>query len=252
MKKSKLYAGGLILAMLSLVIGSYFMFNKEIKAYATSTVFVDQAYHVSFSGALKEASITDGSIFVVDKDGKQVEAEFILNDARNMLAVHGLSVGDYTVHVKKSASTSRTVFKRDKTFDVKVVEQPEAITSVDDLTTYFQALLNTENVSPTTESKEESSNSVSSDQSAESSTGSGRHSGTNNQVEDIEEGDIVVTDGQFIYSIMDNYLVITDAKDPSEMKVVKKQKLGNDIYPTQLMLHDKKLIVTYYGYEEKN
>lgn len=253
MTKGKWYAGWLVVIIIGLFIGSWFMFTKQIEAFATNTVFVDQPYYVSFSTELKEKSLTDGSVYVVDKDGKKVEAIFMLNEARKVLTVQGLPTGEYTVHVTKAAYASRTIFKKEQSFDVKVVKQLESIASLEDLTTYFQTLLNTENYEVTEYAMEESatSNSKQDSASSEPSSSGGRHSGTNNQVEDIEEGDIVVTDGQFIYSILDNYLMITNAKDPAKMQVVKKLKLGENLYPTQLMLHGNQLIVTYYSYEEK-
>ena len=86
------------------------------------------------------------------------------------------------------------------------------------------------------------------DQSASDS--SGRASGTNNQVDGIEEGDVIITDGSFIYSLVDDQLIITSAKDPARLSVVKKLKLGENAYPTHLLLHNKTLIVGYSTYME--
>ncbi|MEG0451231.1 MAG: beta-propeller domain-containing protein, partial [Lysinibacillus sp.] len=55
------------------------------------------------------------------------------------------------------------------------------------------------------------------------------------------------TDGQYIYSVVDNQVMITDAKN---MKVVKKLVMNKDVYPSHLMLHQNTLIVAYSAYIE--
>ena len=99
--------------------------------------------------------------------------------------------------------------------------------------------------------EEKTSNSMSDAASESSASGSGgRHSETNNQVDGIEEGDLIITDGDYIYSIVDEKVIITSAKDPANMKVVKKITLGENLQPSHLLLHNDALIVVYTTYTE--
>ena len=82
---------------------------------------------------------------------------------------------------------------------------------------------------------------------AEDKGGAGGYSTTNNQVEGIEEGDIAVTDGKYLYTLSDSRVVIIDAKG---LQVVKRLKSSKNAYPTNLMLHNNTLIVTYSEYVE--
>lgn len=70
------------------------------------------------------------------------------------------------------------------------------------------------------------------------------YSTTNIQVENVDEADIVKTDGEYVYSISDDTVYITYAKNPTEMNVVAKieEPLSN-IYPEDLILQNNKLII---------
>ena len=58
------------------------------------------------------------------------------------------------------------------------------------------------------------------------------YSTTNIQVENVDEADIVKTDGEYVYSISDDTVYITYAKNPTEMNIVAKieEPLSN-VYP---------------------
>ena len=70
------------------------------------------------------------------------------------------------------------------------------------------------------------------------------YSTTNIQVENVDEADIVKTDGEYVYSISEDTVYITYAKNPTEMNVVSKieEPLSN-IYPEDLILQNNKLII---------
>lgn len=74
------------------------------------------------------------------------------------------------------------------------------------------------------------------------------YSTTNNQVQGVEEGDVVKTDGDFIYKINKNTVQIIKALPASEMKVVKNISLNNEIGLQELFIDNKTLTVigTYY------
>ena len=72
------------------------------------------------------------------------------------------------------------------------------------------------------------------------STNSKDFSETNIQVEGVDEADIVKTDGDYIYSLSNSDVVITNVKDPANIKVESKI---NEKIPEDLILYKDKLII---------
>lgn len=74
------------------------------------------------------------------------------------------------------------------------------------------------------------------------------YSTTNSQVEGVEEGDVVKTDGDFIYKINGSTVQIIRALPATEMKVIKNIRLNNEIRLQELFVDNKTLTVigTYY------
>ncbi|MBQ1550855.1 MAG: beta-propeller domain-containing protein [Bacilli bacterium] len=76
------------------------------------------------------------------------------------------------------------------------------------------------------------------------------YSKTNIQVQGVDEADIVKTDGDYIYSISENNVIITNVKDPANIKVESKI---NEKIPVDLILYKDKLVIIstntgdYYG-----
>lgn len=248
MKKGKLYVLGLVTSLVLVLVGGYFLFNKQVNAAEKVLILEGEAYTLTFKQAIAKESLTNGSISVVD--AKEIDAlvELKLNQTGKMLTVSGLKVGTYTIQVKRGAYVKTTKLHRDRELVVQVIASVDQITSKEDLKNYFSAFLAAEQQA-TAESaqdssmpfKEESSNSM----ADQSGSGGGDHSTTNNQVEGIEEGDITVTDGKYIYTLAENRIVIIDAK---ALKVVKRLTLNKNVYPSNLMLHNKTLIVSYTDY----
>ena len=74
--------------------------------------------------------------------------------------------------------------------------------------------------------------------------GTGDYSATNVQVQGVDEGDIVKTDGNYIYQVNKNRVVITEVKAPEKMKVVSTIQYENkNISPREIYLHGQKLVV---------
>ena len=74
-------------------------------------------------------------------------------------------------------------------------------------------------------------------------TSSKDYSTTNIQVENVDEADIIKTDGDYIYSISEDNVIITDVKNPEEIQIVAKLQLKNGSIPEDLMLYQNKLVV---------
>lgn len=85
---------------------------------------------------------------------------------------------------------------------------------------------------------------------------------TNIQVENVDEADITKTDGDYIYSISDSNVIITDVMNPQEIKIASTIKLNDGTIPEDLILYKNELVVisangnsnsnSYYRYNYKN
>lgn len=83
-------------------------------------------------------------------------------------------------------------------------------------------------------------------QNASTTESTKEYSTTNIQVENVDEADITKTDGDYIYSLSENDVIITDVKEPEQMKIVAKIEQGNsNIVPEDLILYQNKLIIIY-------
>lgn len=83
-------------------------------------------------------------------------------------------------------------------------------------------------------------------------TGKLDYSKTNVQVENVDEADIVKTDGDYIYYVTGNNVFIVNAK---ELKTISSLQIKEDkkqFNPSEIFINDDKLIVlgNYYEYEE--
>lgn len=82
----------------------------------------------------------------------------------------------------------------------------------------------------------------SSSTSTGSSQGSKDYSTTNLQVENVDEADITKTDGDYIYSLSENRVIITDVREPSQIKIAATIKIAEGM-PEDLLLAQDKLVV---------
>ena len=85
--------------------------------------------------------------------------------------------------------------------------------------------------------------SASSTESSSSSSNTKDYSTTNIQVENVDEADIVKTDGDYIYSISEDNVIVTDVKDPKQPKVVATIQSEDDDIPEDIILYKDKLVV---------
>lgn len=90
---------------------------------------------------------------------------------------------------------------------------------------------------------EKSTSSVDSSYSSEEQD----YSKTNIQVENVDEADITKTDGDYIYSISENNVVITDVRKPENIKIASKFNPFGDSTPVDLILNNDKLAIILQG-----
>lgn len=68
------------------------------------------------------------------------------------------------------------------------------------------------------------------------------YSTTNIQVENVDEADITKTDGEYIYSLSGDSVVITDVRNVEEAKVVANFEMSEEAYVQDLLLYEDKLV----------
>ena len=69
-------------------------------------------------------------------------------------------------------------------------------------------------------------------------------SGTNVQVQGVDEADIVKTDGEYLYQVNNDKIVIAKIYPSNEMKMIKTIKLADEnLYPMELYVDKERLIV---------
>ena len=92
------------------------------------------------------------------------------------------------------------------------------------------------------------------------SSSSKDYSTTNIQVENVDEADITKTDGDYIYSISDNNVIITNVMNPEDIKIEATIKSNDESVPEDLILYKNELVVistkgsnsssySYYSYD---
>lgn len=69
------------------------------------------------------------------------------------------------------------------------------------------------------------------------------YSTTNIQVENVDEADITKTDGNYIYSLSENNVIITDASNPNKLKIASKITPASGAVPEDLLLYNNQLVV---------
>ncbi len=86
----------------------------------------------------------------------------------------------------------------------------------------------------------------------EKSTSKIDYSTTNVQVENVDEADTVKTDGEFIYYVVGNKVIIINAEEMKEISTIEISKEKERFSPREIFIKENKLIVlgNYYKYEE--
>lgn len=99
----------------------------------------------------------------------------------------------------------------------------------------------TEDITSATDSESIFKNIQTNEQSSNSITNKD-YSKTNIQVENVDEADIIKTDGNYIYSLSKESIVITDVTDPNKIKVASKITPTDNGIPEDLILFENKLV----------
>lgn len=106
----------------------------------------------------------------------------------------------------------------------------------------------------------DSSGSYAGDTQKSTSTETKDYSTTNIQVENVDEADIVKTDGNYIYSLSGNDVIITNVENPQEIKIETTIAARSNSIPEDLILNGNHLVIistkstssNYNSYSAKN
>lgn len=266
MKGSKYVISLLAIVVIGLVGSIIYMYQKAKEPIImqdiddiiyTEVVFESQPFYAKFGGTIQADSIENGSIYVKDDKGQRMVVEPQIIQQR-LLAIPNLPVGDYKLVVEADVLTER--MEHSQTLAFTVYENQEHVTSAEELKRYFIAtkqskeaqnlndvmVRTTSFFSVSSEDAMVESESSSSMENAAIGASDSDYSETNNQVAGIEEGDIVVTDGDIIYTVREQQIQMTKTKP---LQVLGAITLSN-MYPTKLMKQGDYLLVFYDDYQQ--
>ncbi|MBB4823045.1 putative secreted protein with C-terminal beta-propeller domain [Sporosarcina luteola] len=229
---------GLVLAMGVMVFA--FMIEK-VGVAASGGAFVEHGWNVQFTAPLSKQAIEKGAVYVTDQQGKKVQAKLKLSKDGKELQVKGLEPGEYALIIDDQALTKNFLksFKQNK-IKFTMYESIATVTSADDLKAYFEMAKNLQSKGPREAigleivQEEEKSDKASSDSSG--------HSKTNVQVQGVDEPDSVKTDGDYVYTIAEGAVRITDIRK-DQLKKAASIQMEEGFYPSQLFIQKDMLIV---------
>ncbi|UUV24885.1 MULTISPECIES: beta-propeller domain-containing protein [Lysinibacillus] len=244
MMKSKWFAIMLII-VLAIVPGIFtWIVNTDVTAKAASASMATQNWQASFSVALKKNKITEEYVYITTEKGRKVPATIELLEDQKTIVVKKLAPGNYQLHVKKEAFAQGGLNVASQTIPFTIIETLTAVKTEKELQHYFKKLLTTQRVEIR---EDESLQSAASEDKATANN----ESTTNNQVEGVEEGDIVIVKDGFIYTAKDQSITVVNAKDPNNLKMATSIKLKDSQYISKLALYDNLLIAIGDQYIEK-
>ncbi|MFJ5564660.1 beta-propeller domain-containing protein [Lysinibacillus xylanilyticus] len=235
----------LLITILAILPGIFMLMSApRVEAQTASASMTTHSWQVSFTKTLKESKITEDNVYVTNGNDQKVTAAVKLGEDKKTIFVSDLAPGSYKLHVNKDAFVLGGPKTTSQVIAFTIIEKLEAVKSEKELQQYFKTLLANSRKEPGYEATAEIEKSEDKASADNSST-------TNNQVEGVEEGDIVVVKDGFIYSVKDHGITVVDAKDPKNLKLATTIKLKESQYISKLALYDNLLIVIGDKYLEK-
>ncbi len=257
-------AGLLVLAMLLP------LFPENVKAEykelaAQLNLPADKELAVEFDSPLNEITVNNQNVYVLDSQKKRVETTASLRSDGKAIIIKPVQKfkgeSSYTLYISKnvkyktgkylqnslrmSFTTAKdkvqlpVVGSRQKLLELLEKAQQETGYSGIDIMTTAKTM---DSTAPTTAVKENST------------AASPDFSGTNLQVQGVDEADLVKTDGQYIYQARQDSVVITRAYPADKMEVVKIISYKDTMQPIELYIDNKSMVVigNVYGNVQTN
>ncbi|SIT70483.1 beta-propeller domain-containing protein [Edaphobacillus lindanitolerans] len=245
-KKAAWIAGGCAAVLIAvLAIGA--RMEHTVGVSASPVALSGEPWQVVFGEPLDGRAGKNGNLRITGESGIPVDADMTIEG--NRLGVAGLKEGTYTLHVKRSAFAGlfggKPAVKSVK-FNVRDVIEPVA--SLAELEDHFRRISASREKQGLFGMTIESSSSE--DKAAESSGGGmDGHSETNTQVEGVDEGDIVKTDGEYLYAATGGEGVrITDIRNPEKPVQIAELPGSQEFMPMELYLDGDTLAVIGHRY----
>lgn len=104
-------------------------------------------------------------------------------------------------------------------------------------------------ITPKSQETTNITNSIEDNEKTENISSEKEHSTTNIQVKNVDEADITKTDGKYIYSISSNKVIITNVKDPTNIKIEAKITCKSGFVPEDMILYENKLVIISSNYD---
>lgn len=235
----------LIIFVLAILPGIFtLMSTQKVEARTANDSMTTHSWQVSFTMALKASEITEDNVYVMNSKNQKVTATVSLAEDNKTILISDLAPGSYKLHVKKEAFVLGGPKTTSQEIAFTIIEKLEAVKSEKELQQYFETLL--------ANSKKEREYEVTTEVAAKDEKSSANDSSTtNNQVEGVEEGDIVVVKDGYIYAVKDQNITVVDAKDPKNLKLATTIKMKETQYISKLAVYDDLLIAISDEYLEK-
>ncbi|MCM3087078.1 beta-propeller domain-containing protein [Bhargavaea ginsengi] len=192
-----------------LVIAGIAAINAAIRetpeVQADASVVSGDLWRAAFTADLARDAADSGALKLTDEDGNTADAEMKLMGRQ--LEVGGLAPGRYILHVSGKAFGKLSQAGEER-IPFTVREDIAPVGSLEELEEHFRkiAARQEREMELYRESNPREETATTEDSAAGPDGGAG-HSMTNNQVSGIDEGDIVKTDGDYLYSTADGMTV---------------------------------------------
>ncbi|WP_408006293.1 beta-propeller domain-containing protein [Pseudalkalibacillus sp. A8] len=225
-------------------------------------ILQNKTWKMVFSTTIDPKTVTTRNVFVIDSQGDRQEVSVFLDDDQQTIHIeppksgYELTSEYFTLHLDENIrSTSGRKIKRIEPIKFFVKRTLPVIGSKEKLNDYFAQAIKENKQKASLFSQGDSGgaeNSMAANDSAVSdSNGSRTFSETNVQLKGIDEPDLVKNDGTFLYQVLENRVVITQAYPADEMKQVSTITFpAREFGPQELILYEDRLVVIGHSYKE--
>lgn len=217
-------------------------------------VMKNKIWKINFSEKIDPKTVNEKTVYVLNSNEERQKVRLSLNEDNTAILVeppengYDLNSKTYTLHFSKDIKSTfgrHLLANSEKVFTVK--ESLPAAESKSKLNAYLLKRFKEE--TRHTETNEDKASS-SKEMAKSNSAASGEYSETNVQVQGIDEGDMVKTDGTHIFQVIDGKLQIVKAMPADNMSLESVISYDESFSPYQLFLHKEQLIVMGSSYRE--
>ncbi len=266
MKKVWFFCGVIV----SVVIVCIYWFNQPtvlngwMEENENPVVLQNKTWKLVFSTEIDPKTVTKKNVFVTNSQGDRQDVTVSLGDDRRTLHIeppksgYELTSKHYMLQIDEDIRSTRgRKIQRIEPMKFYVEWTLPVIGSKENLNDYFvQAIKDNKTKQKASLFSREDSGGTENSLAASDSGGaesnvSSDFSETNVQVKGIDEPDIVKNDGTFLYQVIENRVVITQADPAEEMKKVSTITFPNQEFSPQELIQNKdRLVVIGHSYEE--